>query len=168
MAKRKTGSGQYPLRLPDDLRLRIEKAAKGRNISLNAAILERLEETFQTENRFGGPQLVEMIETIAAVMKTTGEFAAFFTDTSKLHNQGKWLANPYAFDQATKAAIIILEHHRPPGKVVAPKMARGLAADVAGTDADTKRVKGQLHKFFKDFAEMQARGELIKREQDDD
>ena len=98
--KRKPGSGQYPLRLPDDLRSRIEKAATGRDVSINAEILERLERSFDIEDRLGGRQLFEIIETIASVMKTTGEHTAFFADSSRLHKQGKWLANPYAFDQA--------------------------------------------------------------------
>ena len=61
-----------------------------------------------------------MIETIAAVMKSTGERAGFY-EAGKVTNRGEWLAQPYSFDQAAKAVAAILEHHRPPGKVVVPK-----------------------------------------------
>lgn len=137
MAKKKTGSGQYPLRLPDDLRLRIEKAAKDRNISLNAAILERLERSFETEDRLGGPRVAEMIETIAAVMKSTGEHAGFF-ETGKLTKRGDWLVLPYAFDQATRAATTILEHYKPPGDIVHPKP--NVAEVVGGDPKEAKKL----------------------------
>ena len=52
MAKtKKQGAAQYPLRLPDDLRSRVEKSAKDRNVSINAEILERLERSFEIEER---------------------------------------------------------------------------------------------------------------------
>ena len=161
MAKRgKPGSGQYPLRLPDDLRMRIEKAAKGRNISLNAAILERLARSFDIEDRLGGPQVVEMIETIAAVMKSTGERAGFY-EAGKVTNRGEWLALPYSFDQAAKAATAVLEHQRPPGKVVVPK------PSVIQIGGDPKKTAARLDQMFAELGPLMAAREIKKREQDD-
>ncbi len=158
--KRKPGSGQYPLRLPDDLRSRIEKAAKGRNVYINAEILERLEQSFQTEKRFGGPRVVELIETIATVMKSTGEYAGFY-ETGKLTNRGEWLALPYAFDQAVKAAITILEHHATPlGKIVEPKPN---VVEVVG--GDPKEAEKRVRWMMKNLGPGFARKEIRDREE---
>jgi hypothetical protein len=120
MAKRgKSARAQVPLRIPEALRARIDRAAKEAGNSMNAEIGERLERSFETEDRFGGPQLVELMEMIAIVMRSTGQNAAFY-ETGKRPHQGEWLALPYAFDQAIKAAVAVLEQHRPPGEVVVP------------------------------------------------
>ena len=56
MAKRgKSPRAQVPLRIPEALRARLEKAAKAGNKSMNAEILERLEQSFQFDIRIGGP-----------------------------------------------------------------------------------------------------------------
>ena len=65
-------------------------------------------------------------------MKSTGETTAFFADSSKLHNQGKWLIQPYAFDQAVKAANTILEYHRPKAPIVEPKLPPNIAIAAVG------------------------------------
>ena len=112
MAKeRKTGRAQVGLRVSEEMRQRLEEAAKNSGRSINSEIVSRLDQSFETEDRLGGPRLSEVVERIAEAMKPTGEAAAFFADRSKLHNQGKWLIQPYAFDQAVKAANTILEYH---------------------------------------------------------
>ena len=70
MAKRgKSPRAQLPLRIPEALRARIERAAKETGNSMNAEIRERLEESFDIEDRLGGPQLLELIETNIDEMK---------------------------------------------------------------------------------------------------
>ena len=170
MAKpKKATRAQVGLRVPEDLRERVENAAKVNGRSLNAEILERLEQSFQTEERFGGPRVVELVETIGRVMKSTGEQTAFFVDSSKTHDQGKWLAVPYAFDQAGKAAITILEYHRPKAPIVEPKVPPNLMPTIARrTKADSKDLPTLLSKMFKEYGEWTAVGELRKRGQDDE
>lgn len=163
--KGKPGSGQYPLRLPDDLRSRIEKATKDRNVSINAEILERLERSFDIEDRLGGPRVVELIETIATVMKSTGEHAGFY-ETGKLTNQGEWLALPYAFDQAAKAATTILEHHRPPGEIVVPKPNVAEVIGARGTKARPEESVTRLSQMFAELGPLMAAGTIKKKEQD--
>ena len=170
MAKtKKQGAGQYPLRLPDGLRSRIEKSAKDRNVSINAEILGRLERSFEFEDRLGGPKVAELVETIGTVMRSTGEHTAFFVDSSKTHDQGEWLAVPYAFDQARKAANTILEHHRPIGPIVEPKISPDLMPAVAKrTKIDPKDLPALWSKMFKDYGEWQALAVLRNRGQDDE
>lgn len=163
MAKKgKPGSGQYPLRLPNDLRTRLDKAAKDRNVSINAVILERLERSFDIEDRFGGPQAVELIVAIATVMKKTGEHAGFY-ETGKPTNRGEWLDLPYSFDQAAKAAITILEDHAEPlGKIVVPKPNVGEV--VGGDPKETeKRVRWMMENLGPGFASKEIRDREEKK-----
>ena len=117
MAKRgKSPRAQVPLRIPEALRARIEKAAKETGQSMNAEITNRLEGSFGTEDRLGGPQLVELLEAMARAMKITGQ-TAVLAESNKVMNQGEWLRLPYAFDQAAQAAAAVLEQHRPHAQV---------------------------------------------------
>ena len=111
--KRKTGSGQYPLRLPDDLRSRVEKAAKDRNISINAEILKRLERSFETEDRLGGPRLARLLESIGVAMNAAGENAPEYDNPDVLGN-GRWVRRREAYQHAVKVAVAILEANTPP------------------------------------------------------
>ena len=78
MAKpKKATRAQVGLRVPEDLRERVENAAKVNGRSLNAEILEWLEQSFQTEERFGGSILFYTAETIALVMNLNGQRAAY-------------------------------------------------------------------------------------------
>ncbi|MCH8998435.1 MAG: Arc family DNA-binding protein [Proteobacteria bacterium] len=94
MAKeRKTGRAQVGLRVSESMRRRLETVAKSNDRSINAEILERLERSFETEDRLGGPRVIELIETLATVMKSTGEHAGFY-ETGKPTKRGEWLALP--------------------------------------------------------------------------
>jgi hypothetical protein len=129
MAKRgKSPRAQVPVRIPEALRARIEKAAKETGQSMNAEIIDRLEGSFGTEDRLGGPQLVELLEAMASAMKITGQTAALAESDNEM-NQGQWLSLPYAFDQATKAALAVLKYHRPKGERGVPRLDRSLSGD---------------------------------------
>jgi hypothetical protein len=161
MAKRgKSVRAQVPLRIPEALRARIEKAAKETGNSMNAEILNRLEGSFDIEDRLGGPQLIELIEMVASAMKLTGQRAGFF-ETGKLTNQGQWLVLPYAFDQATEAAKTILEHHRPPGEIFVP---RPNVDEVVG--GDPKESVEVVRRLYEDLGELSALKEIRDREQE--
>ncbi len=170
MAKtKKQGAGQYPLRLPDGLRSRIEKSAKGRNVSINAEILGRLERSFEIEDRLGGPKVAKLVSTIGIVMGSTGERTATFLDGSKTYDQGEWLAVPYAFDQARRAANAILDYHEPKGPIVEPKISPDLMPAVARTaKINLKDATTRWSKIFKDYGEWQAHAVLRNRGQDDE
>ena len=127
---------------------------------MNAEIRERLEGSFDIEDRLGGPQLVELIETVAGAMKSTGQQAGFL-ETHKVTNRGEWLVLPYAFDQATQAAITILKHHRPPGKIVVPKPN---VVEVVGRDS--RQSKETIRRLYKDLGEFIALKEMRDREQE--
>ena len=159
MAKRgKSPRAQVPLRIPEAQRARIEKAAKSRGVSMNAEIVERLERSFETEDRLGGPRVVEILEGVGAAMRSAGRQAAFFASVDK----DSWLAHPYGFDQAAKAAAAVLEHHRPPGKVVVPKP--NMVEVVGG---DPKESVARLSQLFNELGPIMAARAIKKREKDD-
>ncbi len=157
MAQRgKSARAQVPLRIPEAQRARLERAAKSRGVSMNAEIVERLAQSFGAEDRLGGPRMVEIIEAIAAVMKSTGQQAAIFAGVDK----DSWLAHPYGFDQAAKAAAAVLEHHRPPGKIVVPKPN---VVEVVGGDA--KQSKERVRRLYAELGELFALKEMRDREE---
>ena len=128
MAKpKKATRAQVGLRVPEELREKVENAAKVSGRSLNAEILERLEQSFRTEERFGGPILIHLIETIALVMRNTGQTAAHF-ETNEIMTSDRWLDMPFPYERAKGAVIAFLESFRPPGKIVVPKQSAAEAA----------------------------------------
>ena len=160
--ERKTGRAQVGLRVSEDMRRRLENAARSNDCSINAEILERLERSFETEDRLGGPRVVSILETVATAMRTTGEHGAFLA-TSKRHNEGAWLDHPFAFDQAVKACLAILEAFRPDGAIVVPS----LLPDVIATtdqDVDVERLIETMELVGKYLGEGVARGVLDREE----
>ena len=154
------------LRVTAEIKTRLDQAAEsaGRSQSQEAEL--RLERSFETEDRLGGPQLVDLIETIASVMKSTGERAGF-TETGKLTNRGEWLALPYAFDQATKATKAILEHYRPPGEIVVPKPTV-IVAGVRGTKVDRAKSVAQVYEWLAEMGQMVAASTIRDKEKNDE
>ena len=162
MAKRgKSPRAQVPLRIPEALRARIEKAAKETGQSMNAEIIDRLEGSFGTEDRLGGPRLVEIVEAMASAMKTTGQTASLvFSDNAM--NRGEWLRLPYAFNQAAKAAAAVLEHHRPKGKRDLPQ----LNIAESSLSGDLKKRFEALLPILENLGERIADKELRDREEE--
>ena len=167
MAQRgKTTRAQVGLRVPERLRARLEKAADVTGNSMNAEILERLEQSFEFEKRFGGPGMVDMIEQVASTMKSTGEWAGEFTTATRpLSGRGKyrWRASPWAYDHAMRAAVAVLEHFRPPGEIVAPTPE---VVELVVGDEDELFEKARQK--LRDLARRTADDELTKEEQDDE
>ncbi|MCZ6666654.1 MAG: Arc family DNA-binding protein [Gammaproteobacteria bacterium] len=167
MARRKpTAMIQLKVRMRETLRARLAGAADKREHSLNAEAVERLQQSFNIEDRLGGVGMVELIETIAHVMKLTGEQAGFFA-TGKLANHGKWTTLPYAFDQAMRAAVAVMEHYRPPGDVVAPQP-RVVVMGVGNTKVDREESVRRTHEALDNLGELMALSEIRKKEQDDE
>ena len=164
MAKRgKSARAQVPLRIPEALRARIERAANQAGMSMNAEILGRLERSFEAEDRRGGPRVVELIEIIGTMMKRTGEHAVFL-ETRKRVNQGEWLDLPYAYHQATKAANTILKHYKPKGKVTVPKVDFFQATGPARV-SDPKEFEKLVNEALENLGEGFARTEMLNREE---
>ncbi len=145
MAKRgKSPRAQVPLRIPEALRARLEKAAKAGNKSMNAAILERLEASFHMENRFGGPRATALVEAIGHGLMAGGECSGSFV-FGKLGHFREWLDFQIPFDRAAKVAMTILELNRPavdgtpPTRTAAEAIGRTGAEAVEQSAAEVER-----------------------------
>jgi Arc-like DNA binding domain len=66
MARKPTDTVQLKLRFPESLRRRLERAAAPKNESMNAEIVHRLEESFRTEDLYGGPQISALFRVLAS------------------------------------------------------------------------------------------------------
>lgn len=164
MAKRgKSPRAQVPLRIPEALRARIERAAKAGDKSMNSEILERLEQSFQFEIRIGGPGLSEMVEIMVSAMRQAGELSGYY-ETSEPKKRGKWMGLPFAFDQAAQAANAVLEIHRPPGKIVVPKRTYAEVTGLGEPEVDPKEA-AHMSRRFANLGKMYAAHEAKQREE---
>lgn len=108
--------------LRDQLVARAE--AKGRSITQEMELL--LEQALSTEEMLGGKDAFGLLMIIGRVMRETGAFAGVFAGSAP-EGANRWLLNPYAYDQAVKAAIAVFEAMRPPGEIKAPALLSGVA-----------------------------------------
>ena len=104
---------------------------------------------------------MQLVETIATVMKGTGEHAAFYA-THKPANRGAWLGLPYAYDQATKAAITILDLHKPPveGEIAVP-----VPKKIHVVGGDPEESMENIRRILEDFGPLIAHQEMREREE---
>lgn len=109
------------LRVTADIKRRLDSAAEknGRSQSQEAEL--RLERSFKDEDLLSnvleiayGPQLAGMLLSIGWAMEDVGRGAAF-TRAGTLEAVDNWFNDPYAFDQAAKAAATILLSAQPKG-----------------------------------------------------
>ena len=123
MAEKSAGGAQVKVRLTDNLRAVVQAAAASRGVSMNSEIVERLQRSLERETGsgdvFDNPLTAAIAKLIAAAMHETGR-AAGFAATSSLEGSVDWFANPYAYDQAVRAANRVLEMLRPEGEIKPP------------------------------------------------
>lgn len=150
--ERKTGRAQVGLRVSEEMRQRLEEAAKNSGRSINSEIVSRLDQSFETEDRLGGPGLSTLIETVATVMKSTGELSGYY-ETSELKKRGKWMSLPFAFDQAAQAANAVLDIHKPPGKIVVPERTYAEVTGLGEPKVDPKEA-AQMSRRFANLGKM--------------
>jgi hypothetical protein len=124
--KNKATGKRYPLnmRTTFEMRRQLERAAteSGRSLAQEAEF--RLDRSFVEEDFekrlireiFGDNEIYGIVRIIAIAMRDAGETAGFF-DATPADGSFQWLDNPFAFDQAIRAATTVLEHLRPVGKI---------------------------------------------------
>lgn len=130
MSKRdETATVQFKLRMREGLRAKLEAAAAEHDMSLSAEAVARIEQSFEVDllkeiqGLPGGRSTFAMLTIVGRAMHEAGTAARRFTsDGSDPAAIANWPQNPYAFDQAMRAAIAILEALRPPGDASAPRV----------------------------------------------
>jgi hypothetical protein len=106
----------FKLRVPEDLRHAIEKAAEQRGLTLTGEIVTRLRESLERETKMEGlfddPNTFALGELVAATMAETGRsIAGAFIPPIP------WYDQPFAYDQAVRAATFVLNELRPYGEI---------------------------------------------------
>jgi hypothetical protein len=110
------------VRISPDLKDKLVAATRTNDRSLSQEAEIRLEQSFKSEALaaevltllFGRP-LAGLILLVGNVMRASGTVSGIRSAGSRVAFSDDWHADPYAFDQAYRAAIAILEAARPPG-----------------------------------------------------
>src|SRR5437764_599474 len=131
MPRRSSATVDLKIRMKEPLRREVERAAKQKGISMNAELIERVEAAGRGERRLaeveemlGGREIFGILMVIGRAMRETGVVAGFSARTT-LGDVNRWFLNPYAYDQAVKAATAVLEAMRPPGDIAPPSFMSG-------------------------------------------
>ena len=121
------------LRVTADVKSRLDGAAEasGRSQSQEAEL--RLERSFHEDDAqarviemLGGPEIFRLLTIIGGAMSKAGRTAALLARHKPIQD---WASHPYAYDQAMKAAVAVLEGLRPPGEIREPELN---AAEIVG------------------------------------
>lgn len=115
------GPGDYVgFRAPRDLKERLEVAANAAGRSLSTEAQFRIERSFDRQNLLGealelayGREAAALIMVIAREMVRAGRVSAAISRGPSFMD--RWLDDPYAYDQATRAVGTILDAFRPAG-----------------------------------------------------
>src|SRR5437868_6483325 len=107
---------QIGLRVSDDLREKISRAAKQRGVAVNKEISDRLERSFNEGETIsateGDGELYPLLRVVAAAMEVAGPMAAILS-TMNAEAGKTWLSNSIAYEQAFHAAVTVLQAFRP-------------------------------------------------------
>jgi Arc-like DNA binding domain len=126
---------QIGLRVPEDLREKIQEAANARGVAVNKEISDRLEKSFSEEMTIsavdGASELYSILRVVAAAMDLAGPMAAIMS-TMSTEAAKTWISNSIAYEQALRAAITVLEKLRPQ-TVTAPHPDMSDSVDTLGT-----------------------------------
>jgi hypothetical protein len=112
-------------RITGALRKELKAAAARSKRSLSSEIEHRLRRSFDQERDvravLGGDQTYAFLRTIADVIRVTAEQAGRLVGRAK-RRETEWLHDPYVYDQATRAAIVVIQALRPPGEPTPPRL----------------------------------------------
>lgn len=117
---------ELKLRLTEPLRKQIEAAAAARGASMNLEMVERLERTFDADSAMTdtlvyahGREMTGIALLMLQTMDWVGRLAGFRKNQTA-QGSFNWMSDPWAFEQAMKAAFRILSLAKPTGVAVAP------------------------------------------------
>jgi len=131
MAKRAdSDTVQLKWRTKEPLRAALEQAASHRGVSINQEMTRRIEISFMQQTRvdeaFGSQEIFGLMKIVATAFVQAGAMAGHLVSTKN------FVENPFAYDQATRAAIKVLEAFRPSGEIAPPPKVSGLSEMWAG------------------------------------
>lgn len=117
-------SKNFTFRSRAALHEKLSAAANGASRSISEEIEYRLEQSFEGERRayevFGNREVYGIMRVIGAAIHEAGSAAGFYASHSS-EGAAQWLRQPWAYDQAVKAAMRVFEALRPAGRPTPPK-----------------------------------------------
>ena len=113
---------QVSFRTREPMRSALETAAKARGVSMNTEMNERLMRSFEDEVKldaeFARVQLYAILRVVAQTVDHAGASSAIVSSMTTGAPKN-WVDNPFAYDQAVKAALYIFNQFRPSGDIAA-------------------------------------------------
>jgi hypothetical protein len=132
-------SKNFTFRSRAALHQKLGMAAKASGRSISEEIEYRLERSFENERRvyevFGDRDVYGIMRVIGAAIHEAGSAAGFYA-THSLDGAAGWLRQPWAYDQAVKAAMRVFDALRPEGDPSPPEqlehqnLGRGFASGI--------------------------------------
>jgi hypothetical protein len=120
------------VRMKEPLRAAIESAAQQHGISMNAEAVARLDQSFDRGDLLPevmalayGREVAGILMLMGRAMASTGPHAGFLGSPT-IEGSQRWFSDPYAYDQAARAAHRVLEALRPEGEIAPPGTLQGI------------------------------------------
>src|SRR5262249_39346160 len=115
-------TAQLKIRIKEPLRAAVEKDAEARGLTMNAAINDRLEQSFQEDARWRDLREALALALGADVAALTLAIGLAVRDVERWASQGPKLdvlSNAFLFDQAAAAISTVIDSVRPDGDTAA-------------------------------------------------
>src|SRR3954447_24995225 len=106
-ARNETATVDIKIRMREPLRAEIEKAAADRGVSMNAEMVERLSESFRTDNALGGRRTAALLRSLAGLVEVC-------QGVGSPEHDDDWLDDRGQFNQVVDAWNRFLDEMRPP------------------------------------------------------
>ncbi|MDO8398914.1 MAG: hypothetical protein Q7T45_13945 [Bradyrhizobium sp.] len=117
---------QVNFRTTPDVKARIQAEADARGITFNKEVNRRLQDSLAAPDQHDLTHVPGLLA-IATAMNVAGQYACLHSSLSGATAPTKWWDDPYAYDQAVRAANRIFEALRPTGKISKPTLLSGKA-----------------------------------------
>jgi hypothetical protein len=148
--------------------MKLRTAAEERFVSINREINDRLNASFDDDRNpdkvFSSRALFGLMKLVAAAMQTAGAHALHL-DTGSPERGLEFFRDAYAYDQAMRAAITVLEACRPPGNREPSQTSIDAAVNELKLRVGEVWAKNLLAEVA-DAEEVGSRGERLRRDLD--
>ena len=163
--RKQSATVDIKIRMKEPLRAEVERAAKQRDVSMNAEMVDRLEQSFHSAGALNDALDMAYGKQGAALTKLFGRLMRGAPAAYGLTPDDDWLNDPTAYDRVAKALVFAFDALRPPGKPVsvAGETAEHYAARllIAAGDETPNHVWSEWAKSVRDGLGPQAARRVI-------
>lgn len=105
-------NAQLKVRMREELRALLEEAATRRGVSMNAEVVDRLQASFSKEDRYGGPEMLAIVNLMAGAFLRGGQLGARASQHPEW-STAEWMDDPFAYAAAVETVVEALKAARP-------------------------------------------------------